>query len=341
MTFNKDKRRTRILFILGIVVLLFLGFRTQLAQKVKHIFQSNTVSASSWYSDYDVVEINSSVDNTTQKAIVFKSSASEKQPVVVSLHTWSATFDQNDYIHQQVKANNWNYIHPDFRGANNTYLSCASDFVIADIDDAISYAISHLNADPQQIYLVGVSGGGYATLAMFMKSKYAIASFAAWCPITDLKAWYYETKAMNLEFSKDILNCTNSTALELNEEELIKRSPLHWNATNQDLNNTQLKIYAGVYDGIDGYGSVPITHAINFYNKVLEMTNCELQDSYVKSNETDSLLKNRKAYNTNTNDLLGSRKIILKKQYKNISLTIFDGGHEILTDVAINELEKS
>lgn len=332
--FNKIKI---IFIIVTFFLLLFFGYKLNIHQTIRGVFNSNKVEVSMWYSEYDVVEINSSLDNNIQKAIVFKSNAIEKKPVVISLHTWSSTFDQDDYIHEYVKAKNWNYIHPNFRGANNTFKSCASDYVISDIEDAISYAISHLNADPKKIHLIGVSGGAYATLAMFIKSKYDIATFAAWCPISDLEAWYYETKNMNLEYALDILKCTNSSDVNLDKNELRKRSPLYWNLPHGRLDKTKLKIYAGVFDGVTG--SVPITHSIHFYNKILNESNCENPNLFISKPEKDSLLLLRNQYEKTPTNYLGKRKILLQKQYKSISLTIFDGSHEILTDIAINELE--
>lgn len=35
---------------------------------------------------------------------------------------------------------------------------------------------------------------------------------------------------------------------------------------------------------------------------------------------------------------IASRKIFLRKEFENISLTIFEGNHEMLTEFALNEL---
>ncbi len=332
---SQIKSRTTIFFVLVLIVII--GFIPPVKERLKNFFSFHHSPETAWIKNYEVIEIKSSLDDHLQKAVIYQSTSIEKKPVVISLHTWSDTYSQNDYIHQDIVAKNWNYIHPNFRGANNTFVSCASDYVISDIDDAISYAISNMNADPKRIYIIGVSGGAYATIAMFMKSQYSNARYEAWCPITDLKTWYFETSKMQLEYATDILNCTNSTKTALNDSELAKRSPIQWDIPDRDIEKTRLHIYAGVYDGIRG--SVPITHSINLYNKLLEGYNCLDKSLMVSQQDTENLLKLRNQYPTEDDLYLGNRKILLQKKYKGITLTIFDGGHEMLTDIAINQLQ--
>lgn len=61
-------------------------------------------------------------------------------------------------------ARDWNYIHPDFRGPNRTFDSMGSQFVLSDIEDAIEFALKNTHADPNNVHIIGVSGGGFATL---------------------------------------------------------------------------------------------------------------------------------------------------------------------------------
>ena len=97
-----------------------------------------------------------------------------------------------------------------------------------------------------------------------------------------------------------------------------------------------MKIYAGVYDGIQG--SVPITQSINFYNKILTDINCSDSSQYVNNSEIVHLLE--KQTPLNNYGQIGNREIILKKEYKNVNITIFDGKHELLTDIALQTLNK-
>ena len=100
------------------------------------------------------------------------------------------------------------------------------------------------------------------------------------------------------------------------------------------MQQSDLYIYAGIYDGIQG--SVPITHSINFYNKILSDLHVTDQTLYVSDKEKLQLLE----YRTPLGDFgkISGRKICLIKQYNNIKLTIFEGNHEMLTEFAFNEL---
>ena len=58
----------------------------------------------------------SSKDDTWQKFIYYKSSASEPRPLIVSLHQWSSGYQQvKGSLVSQTIGQDWNYIHPDFR----------------------------------------------------------------------------------------------------------------------------------------------------------------------------------------------------------------------------------
>lgn len=290
---------------------------------------------STWDNDFKVVDIQSSLDKSLQKAYFFKSKSSSPKPLVLSLHSWSGTYEQKDELAKLSKTKDLNYIHPDFRGVNWTKDACCSDLAMQDIDDAIDYAIKNSKVDLSKIYVIGSSGGGYATLATFMKSKHTIRRFSAWVPISDLTAWYAQSKIMGTKYAENILDCTSSKD-SLNLEIAIKKSPIYWKTPVEKLNTTELQIFAGVYDGIQG--SVPITHSINFYNKILKDKLVNDSTLFVSNSEKLYLLEFRKALGN-----LGSiadRRIFLKKQSGNIGLTIFEGNHEMLTEYAFNELIK-
>ena len=286
-----------------------------------------------WPEDFSVVEIISEKDRVVQKSYFYKTKAAERRPLVVSLHTWSGDYSQKDEVAAICKAKDLNYIHPDFRGPNVIGSACCSELALADIDDAISYAIKNGNVDTSKIYVIGVSGGGYATLATFMKSRHRIKKFSAWASISDLTAWYHESTILGNKYAKNILDCTNSKG-ELNEENARKKSPLYMQGPAKNRENASLYIFAGIYDGIQG--SVPITHSINFYNKLLTDLSVSDKSRYVSDAEKLTLLESRRPLgNLGT---ISGRKICLKKEYGNLKLTIFEGNHEMLTVYAMDEL---
>ncbi len=102
----------------------------------------------------------------------------------------------------------------------------------------------------------------------------------------------------------------------------------------QKSKQARLFIFAGIYDGIQG--SVPITHSINFYNKLLTDLSVKDKSRYVSPGEKLQLLEYRRPLgNFGT---IGGRRICLKKQSGNIELTIFEGDHEMLPGYAIDQL---
>jgi len=337
---NKFLKMTTFILILliGIALGIFLRQNKTTWSLIKKPFKQAYIKfddtrQADWSKDFEIVEIKSSKDNSIQKSYFYKSKSNEPKPLIVSLHTWSGYYNQNDDLAAICKQKDLNYIHPDFRGANWTTNACCSELALSDIDDAITYALNNSNIDTTKIFVIGVSGGGYATLSAFMKSKHNINKFSAWASITDLISWYNESKIRNSSYAENILDCTSSKD-GLNTENAKQKSPIYWNTPTEKLKNSKLFIYAGIYDGIQG--SVPITHSINFYNKLL--TDLSVTDTlkYVSTYETLKLLEQRKPLGEFGN--IAGRKIFLRKDFENLSLIIFEGNHEILTEFALNEL---
>ena len=292
--------------------------------------------ASRWSADFDLVDIKSSLDDTIQKAYLYKTKSSTPQPLVVSLHSWSFDYRQDDTLALLSKAKDINYIHPDFRGENWNKNACCSDFVLTDIDASIDYAIAHANVDTSKIYVIGRSGGGYATLATFMKSKHRIRKFSAWVPLADLVKWYEETRMRKLYYADNILICTHSKNNLLDKEVAIQRSPFYWNTPKEKLTYATLEIFTGVYDGLENVGPIPITQSINFYNKLLKDLAFPDSSQYISSKEKLSLLELRKPLGNFGK--IGNREICLVKKANNVKITFFVGGHEILSEFAFTNL---
>lgn len=329
-----------LILILGLSAGIFITQNEGIWNALKKPF-SNTFTRfddtrkTEWDADFKVVSVQSTLDKSMQNAYFYKSKSSAPRPLIVSLHTWSGNYEQKDELAALSKAKDLNYIHPDFRGVNWTKDACCSDLVLGDIDDAIDFAIKNSNVDLSRIYVIGVSGGGYATLATFMRSKHLIRRFSAWVPISDLPAWYAQSKIMKTKYAEDIMGCTGSVD-SLNMEVAIKKSPIYWKTPVEKLNTTEFEIYAGVYDGIQG--SVPITHSINFYNKVLGDTSPADSSAFVNDTEKLKLLEYRKALGDFGS--IADRKVFLRKQSGNLGLTIFEGNHEMLTEYAFNLLTR-
>lgn len=274
--------------------------------------------------DAEIVKIQSSIDNTFQNAYFFSSKSEKPEPLIVSLHTWSGDYNQEDPIYKLAKKKGYNYIHPDFRGANDKPDACLSPKVIQDITDAIKYAKEKTNAN--NVYLVGVSGGGYAALGYYMSGDQNIKKAFAWVPISNLKDWYIQSKNDKNKYATDVLKCSSDgVENEGSFSKMLSRSPI----TMTRKNFYPIDIYAGINDGYKG--SVSIIQSINFYNKITSTDKITDQEIISLVSRQSEALKDIK---------IDDRDVFLSRQDNNVSITIFDGVHEMLSEFTISEISK-
>ena len=304
---------------------------------IKNIYRRvnfwDDTSSKVWDDSFTTVSIPSSVDGVEQKAVYFKSLSSSKQPLLVSLHTWSGTYEQKDPLSAYAVKHNWNYIHPDFRGPNRTTEACLSQKVIKDIDDSIKFAIDNGGVDSTNIFIAGASGGGYVTIGYFMKGQYPARAYLAWVPITDLNSWYWQSVNRNEKYAQDILDCTSNNEDMLNLKEMKDRSPIYFDIPK--IHNSGLEIYHGINDGYTG--SVPISHSILFYNKLVNFYG--LENRRVTQQEIVRLFTRGVEVHPNQ-EKIGTRTVFYTKKNPVVSLTIFDGGHEMLPKYCFQRLKK-
>ncbi len=287
-----------------------------------------------WPEVFQEVDIKSPMDREIQKAYFYASKSKKAQPLIISLHTWSNTYTQQDPLAKQILDRDWNYIHPDFRGVNNTPKACGSKYVISDIDEAIAYAIANGHVDKENIHVIGQSGGGMATLLAYMNSKHAIASFSAWVPISDLEAWYFQSVGRKNNYADHILAATSSGDSILNVNEARSRSALYMTTPKEDRKDSRLAIYAGIHDGYKG--SVPVSQSIEFYNKVIG--DFGAPSDQLISPKTSLDLVSMRTFPVRLSKKIGDRAVIYERNFKNTSIILFEGGHEMVEEVAIELL---
>lgn len=280
--------------------------------------------------------IPSSMDGVAQTIYYHTSTAKKRMPLLVQLHSWSFPADSLKTLGLDsiAIANGYNYLFPNFRGVNNHPKACCSDYVINDLDEAIDWALRNMNVDKKRIYIVGYSGGGYATLAMYMKSKHKIRAFSAWCPITDLEQWYEESVERKNKYAAEIIQCT-SGAPPFDSTTARERSPFYWKIPVKKRRISTLQIYAGIHDGHTG--PVPITQSIHFYNKLIADYGAKDASLFVAQRDADYMLT-QQSFDTPTHLTLGGKLIHLQRKYQRISLTIFEGGHDMLSREAFEGL---
>lgn len=303
-----------------------------LAPKAYETFKPNTVTPGddtreqTWDDRFSVVSISSSYDKTKQQAYAFFANKAGPRPLLVSLHSWSADYRQSDPFADLAAESDWNYIHPDFRGPNNTPESCASEAAICDIDDSIDFAIANASVDPNKIYVVGGSGGGHACCTVALVSRHRIRAAFAWVPITDIAAWYYQSKDRNAKYAADIEAILKGS--DDFHDAAAMRSPI---AMSLPLQTDKIHLFAGVRDGYEG--SVPISHSLLFFNRLCR-----------DLGETQSLIGVNQVAALLSRDIrepvsqLGDRDVFFHRSASFGSVTIFDGAHETLHEACFDLL---
>lgn len=281
-----------------------------------------------------VVDYKSSFDNKMQKAMVYYAPAKEAAPLVVALHTWSCTLLQTAGYFGLAKKYGVHLIAPDFRGPNTVGnpLSMGSDAAVADIVSAVEFMKQQVKVDPERIYIIGGSGGGHMALLMAGRHPEIWAGVSAWCPISDLTKWcaFHKGQGYGSHIIRNLKGDPRSDAAAA--KEAARRSPVTW------LNRAKgvaVDIATGIHDGHKG--SVPISETFNAYN-------CIAQDAdKVSQADIEFMVKNEKAPEGTPefkDPGYGKRPIHYRKVSGNVRVTIFEGGHNILSGYGMEWLLK-
>lgn len=327
--------RPYVLFILGLVVFPFFGDAQMdasfaLLPSVPHLVCASTEQAGPSRGSVSEITIPSSLDGIAQRAMFFAPESTALRPLLVVLHSWSSNYTADDPLSAKAVQAGWHYIHPDFRGPNQHPDACLSEKAIADIDDAIQYVLDRGGVDLNHIFVVGASGGGHATLGVYLRTRYPVKLFMAWVPISDLTSWYWESKHRNNKYAQDIVQCTSQTG-SYDEAGARGRSPLYWEIPDRP--GGRLELFAGITDGYTG--SVPVSHSVFFFNKIARhfrrpevcVPETDLVKLLARGMKPDPALKQ-----------MEGRDIVYQRSIPEVSLTIFEGGHEMLAEFCFARL---
>lgn len=288
-----------------------------------------------WPPEVKEIEYPSSADDTMQPAMFYAPTTDEPIPLLVALHTWSGNYKQaggagcaNWCVKQK-----WAFIQPDFRGPNWTPQAMGSELVVKDIISAVDYVRKHVKIDPDRIYLIGGSGGGYGALLMAGRAPEIWAGVSAWCPISDLKKWHAECEKAKRGYYKHIEKAVEGIPGQdaKADEECRKRSA---NTYLKNAKAVNLDIATGIHDGHTG--SVPISHTLEAFNVVADPKDqiaSEDIEYFVEKEETPPALKKE------SGGKLQNRLIHFRRTSNNVRVTIFEGGHNILHRPGLNWLE--
>ena len=202
--------------------------------------------------------IKSSLDGTLQPSLFYKAKES-KRPLLVGLHTWSYDrFNQIENMLPYAEKYDFNLLLPEFRGPNvasnkDCIYACGSEYAKRDIKDAIDYVVGAEGVDADNVFLLGLSGGGHMALLMAGYCPEYFKAIGAYVPISDLKKWAEQSK----HYKKHVLACCGNS-----EEEMVLRSPVTYIDTIAKAN---VKIFHGKYDPV-----VPVTQSVEIYQRIFE-----------------------------------------------------------------------
>jgi hypothetical protein len=258
--------------------------------------------------------------------------AAKPAPLIIELPSWSGGYGglsgRDQPLVGAVRELGWNFLRPNLTGPNDHPGACCSETVIATLKAAIAFGRREGNVLHGEIYVVGESGGGYATLCALLSGEIAAKAFYAWAPVTDLAAWHGQVQSRAR--ARTIRQCTGNAA-RLDTVEARRRSPLY-RAIPERVRDRPLKIYVGVHDG--WRGTVPITHGIRMFNRFADGARPE---SRVSDAELLTLLEGRRL-DDSAGATIDGRPVRLRRSAPGTELVVFEGQHEMLTRQVIDDV---
>lgn len=274
------------------------------------------------------------LDQSEQPAMIYQAKISEARPLVVALHTWSADYKNGgeDYATHCAKKD-WHMIYPDFRGPNWTPQALGSELMVSDIVAAVEYMKKQVKVNESRIYLIGGSGGGHASLLLAGRHPEIWAGVSAWCPILDIELWHrhHGSKGYGEHIEKACGG--NPSTDEKARVEAVKRSPNTYLANAKTI---PVDIAAGIHDGHSG--SVPIDHSLNAFNLLAN------PEDHFQPEEIEYLVAKEAVPKTipapKHDKSYGKIKLHVRRSSHNVRVTIFEGGHSMLSNIGIEWLAK-
>jgi len=268
-----------------------------------------------------------------------ETAVTEATPLFVFVHSWSSDYLQdNGKWLKECARRKWIWLHPDFRGVNQSPKACGSKFARQDVLDAIRFAKEKFHVDSERIYLAGVSGGGHMALLMAGHHPDQFSAVSAWVGPTDLMDWHQfhcqdgKPQKYAIMIEKSLGGVPGaSPAIDADYRD---RSPVFHLQNAGDL---PVSIWSGVEDGHTG--SVPIRHSLRAFNAIAESHG----SAVISSREIEELSTAKALVAPTVEDIVIDaaldREILLRRRSRGSMVTIFDGGHESIPATAFEWLE--
>jgi len=183
---------------------------------------------------------------------------------------------------------------------------------------------------------VGASGGGYAALLMAGRAPEIWAGVSAWVPISNLAKWHMETTARKLRYAGEIEKSIGGkpTSGSKAAAEAKKRSAITYLVRAKGV---ALDINAGITDGHNG--SVPVSHSLEAFNVLAaekDRIGTKEISEFVKTAKVPATLKKQELVDAS----YGNNVVLFRRQSGTARVTIFQGGHELISEAALQWLAK-
>lgn len=298
-----------------------------------------TESGGGWNKAVQNITYPSSADNTSQPMKFYKPQRDEPRPLLVGLHSWSNDYTQgaSAIYAEWCVANDWIFIHPNFRGPNVRPEATGSELVIGDVSSAIDYARKNARVDESRIYSVGWSGGGHLGLLLAGREPQIWAGVSAWVPISDLNTWYEESRNLGTRYAAQIAaSCGGAPVGDSAAQECRKRSPITF---LERARNVALDINHGIRDGRSQADPVPIAQSLRAFN-LMATPEADLTEEEIAYFGREKRVPPHLESETAADSAYGGLKILFRRQSGNARLTVFDGAHDKNTEAAFRWLNQ-
>jgi dienelactone hydrolase len=298
-----------------------------------------TESRGTWNRAVQSIKYLSAADNTNQPMMFYKPQKDAPRPLLVALHSWSNNYKQKESViyAEWCIANDWIFIHPNFRGPNTRPQATGSELVVGDVLSAIDYAKANARVDESRIYSVGWSGGGFLGLLLAGRAPEIWAGVSAWVPISDLNAWYEESRRLGTKYVGQIAaSCSGKPLGDSSAaNECLKRSPVTY---LERARGVSIDINHGIRDGRNNGDPVPISQSLIAFNLLSAPQDRVTEEEiayFTREAQVPASLRSE-----TTDASYGGLKILFRRQSGNARITIFDGAHDKNTEAAFRWLNQ-
>lgn len=246
-------------------------------------------------------------------------------PLLLDLHPWNNHWlELREPLFVRFAALDWHVVRPDFGGPVRRSGHCCSAAVIAAIDRAL--ALAHAAGVPGQapLLVLGESGGGMTAACWLARGQGRPRQVQLWGAIADLPLWARQSVVAQPAIAADVQQCSG-TALP---------SPVVLDYRDK-LPGTRIEILAGIHDGFAG--TVPPTHSLSLFHHLArqgggtDLTQAAASDDILLRRLLVERVGDGGAYPP----LAPGRPVHLRRQAGSVTLTLFEGGHELLPETVL------